>query len=64
MSISSRYPITRPSRAVNLNKKKILVPGAKYSRGSIGTYIDKNGLIQTADIGEPRWNYDPVTGEF
>ena len=34
-----------------------------FNRNSIGTYVDANGVIQTAAANEERFDYDPVTGE-
>ena len=34
-----------------------------FSRSSIGTYVDANGVIQTASTDTPRFDHDPVTGE-
>ena len=28
------------------------------------TYFDKNGVMQTAAVGQPRFTYDPLTGEY
>lgn len=33
-----------------------------FSRSSTGTYVDSNGVIQTAAIDAPRFDHDPVTG--
>jgi hypothetical protein len=35
----------------------------QFSRGSIGTYMGVGGVIITARVGEPRFEYDPVTGD-
>ncbi len=35
----------------------------QFTRNTIGTYVDANGIIQTAVAGEPRYTYDPATGE-
>jgi len=35
----------------------------QFTRNTIGTYVDENGIIQTAAAGEPRYTYDPETGE-
>ena len=35
----------------------------QFTRNTIGTYVDANGIIQTAAAGEPRYTYDPATGE-
>jgi hypothetical protein len=34
-----------------------------FTRDSIGTYVDENGLIQTATANTPRFDHDPATGE-
>ena len=34
-----------------------------FSRSSIGTYVDENGIIQTATADAPRFDHDPTTGE-
>ena len=34
-----------------------------FTRNSIGTYVDSNGVIQTADIDTPRFDHDPDTLE-
>jgi hypothetical protein len=34
-----------------------------FSRGSIGTRVNRNGLIETIPANQPRFDYDPVTGE-
>lgn len=35
-----------------------------FSRASTATYWDANGVLQTAAVDEPRWQWDPATGEF
>ena len=34
-----------------------------FSRSTTGTYVDSNGIIQTAAIDTPRFDHDPTTGE-
>ena len=34
-----------------------------FTRGSTGTYVDANGVIQTATANTPRFDHDPVTNE-
>jgi len=36
---------------------------AQFTRNTIGTYVGADGLIKTAAAGEPRYTYDPTTGE-
>ena len=35
----------------------------QLSRSSAGTFVGRNGLIQTALYGQPRIDFDPVTGQ-
>ena len=34
-----------------------------FTRNSVGTYVDENGLIQSATSGEARFDHNPTTGE-
>ena len=54
----------RPSLDVDIVGSKTLSPLASFSRASTGTYYDANGVLRTAGVNEPRFNYDPATGEF
>jgi len=36
-------------------------PTPTFSRGSAGTFVGSNGLIQTAAINEARFDHDPIT---
>ena len=42
----------------------IAYPDGSFSRGTIGTYFDKTGVMQTAAIDEPRFTYNPTTLAF
>jgi hypothetical protein len=37
-------------------------PTPVFTRGSTGTFVGSNGLIQTAAVNAPRFDHDPVTG--
>jgi hypothetical protein len=54
----------RPSLDVDLVGSKTVSPLMGFSRASTATYYDANGVLRTAGINEPRFNYDPVTGEL
>ncbi|MBW3469084.1 phage head spike fiber domain-containing protein [Arthrospiribacter ruber] len=34
------------------------------SRNGTGTYFDRNGILQVAQPNQPRFNFDPLTGDF
>lgn len=38
-----------------------LPAGVSFSRSSAGTYFDASGILQTASINTPRFDYDPIT---
>ncbi len=65
MTIKNLYPKARPQSIYNvINGRPELPAASTFSRASEATYVDANGLIQTAAVDEPRFNYDSETGEF
>jgi hypothetical protein len=58
------YPTVRPKFDLNLIRNRSIPPEYTFTRNSSGTYVGADGLIKTAAIGEPRFEFDPVTGEF
>jgi hypothetical protein len=65
MTIKNLYPKARPQTIYNvINGRPELPSASTFSRASEATYVDANGIIRTAAIDEPRFNYDPETGEF
>ncbi|WP_316743868.1 DUF5977 domain-containing protein [Pedobacter antarcticus] len=53
----------KAGRIYGVNPRNGNVIPFTFSRTSTGTYIDKNGLMQTAVAGVPRIDHDPVTKE-
>ncbi len=65
MTIKNLYPKSRPQTIYNvINGRPELPAASTFSRASEATYVDANGIIQTAAVDEPRFNHDPETGEF
>jgi hypothetical protein len=60
---SRRSGSSGPSAAMSLNflAGAPIDPRVTFTRNSIATFTDSNGLIQTAAINAPRFDYDPVT---
>lgn len=56
-------PSTAPSLHLNFAGSRFWNPKFPFSRNSIGTYIDQNGLIKTAAANKPRFTHDPFTKE-
>jgi hypothetical protein len=61
-NIDLDYPICRPSLDLGFTQEE-LDPRITFSRGSIGTRVNRNRLIETVSANLPRFDYDPVTGE-
>jgi hypothetical protein len=47
---------------LNFAATKTLDPKVTFTRASTGTYVDANGVIQSAAVNEARFDHDPTTG--
>ena len=63
MTIKHLFPPAWPTLNLDFANSKSLDPRITFSRSSIGTYVDADGIIQTAADDEARFDHDPVTGE-
>lgn len=63
MAISQNFPTSRPSLSLNFARSKILDPRITFERSSSATYVDENGIIQTAGTDVARFDHNPATGE-
>jgi hypothetical protein len=54
-------PTTRPALSLDFVDVGALDPRVTFTRASTATFTGSNGLIQTAAINAPRFDYDPVT---
>ncbi len=61
-NIDLDYPICRPSLDLDFTQE-VLDPRITFSRGTIGTRVNRNRLIETVSANQPRFDFDPVTGE-
>jgi hypothetical protein len=64
MAIKELFYDNRPRVLLDPRASQRIDPRFTFTRDSIGTFVDRNGIIQTAGVNEPRFNYDPDTGEF
>ena len=60
---ASDYPTVRPALDLNFEQTKRLDPRITFSRASTGTYLDANGVLQSAPAGVARFDHNPETGE-
>jgi hypothetical protein len=56
-------PITAPTLNLDFANSQSLDPRITFTRGSIGTRVNKNGLIEIVPANQPRFDYDPISGE-
>ena len=63
MTIKALYPSIRPTLNLDFAKTKALDPRVTFTRASPATFVDSNGLIQTAASGAARFDHNPATGE-
>ena len=65
MTIRNLYPKARPQIIYNIvNGRPDLPVQAEFSRSSEALYVDKDGLIKAAAVDQPRFKYNPLTGEL
>ena len=62
MSIKDNFPSVGPSLSLNFARSKTLDPRITFSRSSVGTHMDENGLIVSAATDEPRFDYKYESG--
>ena len=58
----SDFPVVAPTLNLDFANSRQLDPRITFRRSSTGTYVDSDGLIKTANIDQPRFDHDPVTG--
>ena len=53
----------RPSLNLDFANSKELDSRITFYRDSIATYYDSKGILKYANVNEPRFDHDPLTGE-
>lgn len=53
----------RPTLDFNFARSPVLDNRITFFRPSIGTYIGRDGYIKYAGVNQPRFDYDPITGQ-
>ncbi len=56
-------PVVLPTLNLDFANSQSLDKRITFSRGSIGTRVNRNGLIETVSANQPRFDYDPISGE-
>jgi hypothetical protein len=63
MTVKALYPTVLPSLNLDFANSKKLDPRVTFTRASVGTFVNENGLVATAASGAARFDHDPVTGK-
>jgi hypothetical protein len=63
MSIQQNFPNTRPSLSINFARSQTLDPRITFTRTTSGTRVGPDGYIEVIPADQPRFDFDPVTGE-
>jgi hypothetical protein len=56
-------PVVLPTLNLDFANSQSLDKRITFSRGSIGTRVNRNGLIETIPANQPRFDFDPISGE-
>ena len=56
-------PVVLPTLNLDFANSQSLDKRITFSRGSIGTRVNRNGLIETVGVNQPRFDFDPISGE-
>ncbi len=63
IEMSDDYPTIRPTLDLNFAATKTLDRRITFTRDSLGTFTDENGMVKYATNNVPRFDHDPTTGE-
>jgi hypothetical protein len=68
-NISATVTVPSPVLDLNFASNKSLIDSASgnnlitFTRDSVGTFVNGNGILQAAASGVPRFDHNPITGE-
>jgi hypothetical protein len=58
------YPTAKPELSLDfVNTPEGIDPAYSFTRNSAATYVGPDGFIKTAAVNQPRFDFDPVTGD-
>lgn len=57
------FPVAAPTLNLDFANSQSLDERITFTRASVGTYVNKNGFISIASTNQPRFDYDPISGE-
>ena len=63
MTIKHLFPPSKPVLDLNFADERELDPRIKFTRSTTATYVDNRGIVRTAQVDEPRFDFDGGTGE-
>ena len=63
LSADLDVPVVLPTLNLDFANSQELDPRITFTRGSIGIFVNRNGLIETIAANQPRFDFDPISGE-
>jgi hypothetical protein len=65
-NVELQYPTSKPTYDLNFTRRTLsgIDPAYSFTRNSSATYVGPDGFIKTAVVNQPRFDFDPVTGEY
>jgi len=63
MSTRGFYPDVFPGTRIDFSNRLVVPSPVEFDRATSATYVDKDGVVKIAYPSEPRFSYDPETGE-
>jgi hypothetical protein len=58
------YPVESPDLSLDFINSRGIDPAYSFTRNSSATYVGPDGFIKTAAVNQPRFDFDPVTGDY
>jgi hypothetical protein len=64
-NVELQYPTSKPTYDLNFIRRTLkgIDPAYSFTRNSAATYIGPDGLIKTAAVNQPRFDFDVLSGE-
>ena len=56
-------PVVLPTLNLDFANSQSLDKRITFTRGSTATRVNRNGLIETVGVNQPRFDFDPISGE-
>jgi hypothetical protein len=65
-NVELQYPTSKPTYDLNFTRRTLkgIDPAYSFTRNSSATYVGPDGLIKTAAVNQPRFEFDVLSGDY